>query len=533
MEVRTRYLLIILAVGTLLFLFNLGGRDLWEPDESRYAVVAREMRETGNWILPHLNGEIYAEKPPLFFWLVNLSTFFLGENSEMANRLPSALAGLITLFVTFLFGERLFHPKVGFLSALILGTSFLFLQLSRWMMLDSLVTLFFLLTLYYFYLGIEKEGSRRKDYLLAGLFMGFGVLTKGPLAFLPLPIFFVFTFLQKNPRKFWCRDLLRGFLLSAIIALIWWVPACWVGGKDYIHWLLYKQAVGTYVEGGTHFHPEPFYFYFVRFPAEFVPWIVFLPAAFIFGLRKGFAKRKEFVFLTVWFSFLFLFFTLSVGKKDNYLLPLYPAAAMMVGSLWNLGFDSEKGKKGFLSGLLLLAFLFFAGIVLLLSDIPQGLSPDIVSYRSLGFLVLGYLWAGSFLSFVFFAKKMKQAAFVTLLIVSVFFYLHLSYSIPPKVNPRRSAKAFSERILKRMEPGDELKTFSLESNGLIYYTKKVYIENIQTKDRFLKILSSPQRVYIVTYQDIFDFLKKETGIEINPIDCAKVAHWNYVLISNR
>lgn len=538
MEVRTRYLLILLAVGTLLFLFNLGGRELWEPDESRYAVVAREMRETGNWILPHLNGEIYAEKPPLFFWLVNLSTFFLGENSELANRLPSALAGLITLLVTFLFGERLFHPGVGFLSAMILGTSFLFLQLSRWMMLDSLVTLFFLLTLYYFYLGFEKEENRRKNYLLAGLFMGFGILTKGPLAFLALPIFFVFSLIQKNLRGFWCRELLRGFLLSAIIALIWWIPACWVGGKDYIHWLLYKQAVGTYVEGGTHFHPEPFYFYFVRFPAEFVPWIVFLPTSFIFGLRKEFARRKEFLFLTVWFSFLFLFFTLSVGKKDNYLLPLYPATAMMVGSLWNLGFESEKGRKGFLVGLLLLTFLFFAGMVLLLSDIPQRLFRqkiyvEIAPYRAFGFFVFAYLSAGSFLSLLLFFKKKKQAAFISLMITCVFFYLHLSYFIPPKLNPRRSTKAFSERILKRMGPGDDLKTYGLESNGLIYYTRRVYIENVQSKDRFLEVLNSPQRVYLVTYQDVFDILQKERGVEIHPIDQGKVGRWKYVLISNR
>jgi 4-amino-4-deoxy-L-arabinose transferase-like glycosyltransferase len=532
MEVRTRYLFIILAVGTLLFLFNLGGRDLWEPDESRYAVIAREMRETGNWVLPHLNGEIYAEKPPLFFWLVNLSTFFLGENSELANRLPSALAGLITLFVTFLFGEKLFHPRVGFLSAMVLGTSFLFLQLSRWMMLDSLMTLFFLLTLYYFHLGVEKEEGRRKYYLLAGLFMGFGVLTKGPLAYLPLPIFFVFTFFKRNLRKFWCRDLLRGFSLSAIIALIWWIPACWIGGRDYIHWLLFKQAVGTYIEGGVHFHPEPFYFYFVRFPAEFFPWIVFLPTAFILGLRKEFDKRKEFLFLSVWFFFLFLFFTLSIGKKDNYLLPLYPAAALMVGSLWDLGFQSEEGKKGFLSGLLLLTFLFLTGIVFLLSDIPQRLYSGIMAYRSLGLFILLYLVAGSFLSFLVFVKKKKRASFISLVIAFAFFYLHLSYSIPPKFNPQRSAKAFSERILKRMGPGDELKTCFLQSNGLIYYTQKVYIESIQSKDRFLEILNSPQRVYVVVYAEVLDILKKETGVELTPIDRGKVGHWNYVLISN-
>src|SRR4030043_1407466 len=162
---RKLFLIFLLIAGTLIFLFNLGGRDLWDPDEARYAVVAREMRESGNWILPHLNGTIYAEKPPLYFWLVNLSVFFLGEDSEFANRLPSALAGLITILITFLFGERLFNARVGFLSGLVLATCFFFPQISRWMMLDSLFTLLFLLTLYCFYLGYEKEEGRRKYYL--------------------------------------------------------------------------------------------------------------------------------------------------------------------------------------------------------------------------------------------------------------------------------------------------------------------------------------------------------------------------------
>ena len=87
MDVRKKYIFGLLAIGMVLFFFNLGGRDLWEPDETRYAVIAREMKDTGNWILPHFNREVYAEKPTLFFWLVNLSTFFLGENNELSNRL--------------------------------------------------------------------------------------------------------------------------------------------------------------------------------------------------------------------------------------------------------------------------------------------------------------------------------------------------------------------------------------------------------------------------------------------------------------
>ena len=532
MGAKRKYLFAVLAIGMVLFIFNLGGRDLWEPDETRYAVIAREMKETGNWILPHLNGEVYAEKPPLSFWLVNLSAFFVGGNNALANRLPSALAGLIIVFITFLFGERLFNLKAGFLSAMVLGTCILFPQLSRWVMLDSLFTLFFLLTLFFFYLGYEKEERRQRYYLLASLFAGLAILTKGPAAYLTLPLFLIFAGLQKNLKKFWCRDLLLGFLLSVMVVLIWWIPACWVGGKDYIHWILFKQAFGTYVEGGRHFHEEPLYFYFIRFPAEFFPWIVFLPTAFVLGLRKKFGKRKEFLFLSIWFFFIFLFFTLSKGKKDNYLLPLYPAAALMVGALWDHGFQSEEGKKGFLSGLLLLTLLFSASSVLVLLKIPQRLYPALMNYHSIAVSILSYLLVGSFFSVLFFIRKKRWASFISLMIGFILLHLHFSLLLP-KFNPQKSAKLFSERILKRMEPGDELKTYSLKSNGLLYYTKKPYIESIQTKERFFEILNSPQRVFVVIYPEALDHLKKETGVEFCPLEQMIVANWKYVLISNR
>ncbi len=116
---RTKYLFFLFAIGGLFFLFRIVERDLWDPDETRSALVAREMRESGNWILPHLDESVYAEKPPLFFLLVNLSTFILGEDSEFLNRLPSALAGLTCLLITFLLGEgivslRDFHFIFGF-----------------------------------------------------------------------------------------------------------------------------------------------------------------------------------------------------------------------------------------------------------------------------------------------------------------------------------------------------------------------------------------------------------------------------------
>jgi 4-amino-4-deoxy-L-arabinose transferase-like glycosyltransferase len=318
-----------------------------------------------------------------------------------------------------------------------------------------------------------------------------------------------------------------------IIVLIWWIPACWIEGKDYVHWLLFKHVVGTYIEGGNHFHPEPFYFYFIRFPAEFFPWIVFLPTAFIFGLRKEFGKRKEFLFLSVWFVFIFLFFTLSVGKKDNYLLPLYPAAAMMVGCLWDLGIRSEAEGKGLLSELLFLILLFLAGMVLFLLEIPERLYSVLIPYHSLELSVLLYLLVGSFLSMLFFIKKKRWASFISLLFAFAFLQLHLSFSLPLGLNTQRSIKAFSERILRRMEIGDELETCFLQSNGLIYYTKEPYIESIQSKGRFLEILNSSQKVFVVIYPEALNRLKKEIGVELYPIDRVRVGHWDFLLISNR
>ncbi|MEM3112666.1 MAG: glycosyltransferase family 39 protein, partial [Candidatus Anstonellales archaeon] len=518
--------------GGVIFFFNLGGRDLWDPDETRYAVIAREMRESGNWILPHLNGKVYAEKPPLFFWLINLFILFTGEDSEFITRLPSAISGLATVILTFFFGERLFNQKVGFFSSLILATCIFFPAISRWVMLDSLLTIFFVLALYYFYRGLEENERQKTNYLLAGLFMGLGVLVKGPVAYLPIPIFLIFTFFQKNLKKFWCRDLLWSLFLSLGIVSVWLGPVCIVGGKDYIYQIIIKKLIGTTIEGGKHFHSNPLYFYFTRFPLEFFPWIVFLPPFFIHGWKEESEKKKGFLFLSVWFIFIFLFFTLSKGKKDNYLLPLYPASAMMVGVLWDGAIRFIQRKKEIIIGLVLLMLFFLIGILIFLSEIPQKFYPSFIEFRSIGILVFLYLMGGSGLAFIFFIRRKKMASFISIVIVFTLFHLHLSYVLPQKLNSQRSIKAFSERIIKRMEPQDEIKTYWFKSNGLIYYTKQPYIEEIEDPKRFIEVYHSPRRVFIVIFTKMFEKLKKDTGIEMNPIDQAKVGHWNYILISN-
>ena len=194
---------LLISISAAILLSNVSLRDLWDPDETRYAVIAREMKVSGDWILPHLNGSVYAEKPPFFFWVLNLSTFVFGQQTEFAHRLPSALAALITIYITFLLGERLFNTRVGLVSGLMLATCVLFPQVSRWVILDPLFTLFCVLTVFYLHKGFEESEGHRKAYLCTGLFMGLGVLTKGPVAYLPLLVFLVYALLFKDVRRFW------------------------------------------------------------------------------------------------------------------------------------------------------------------------------------------------------------------------------------------------------------------------------------------------------------------------------------------
>ena len=304
-----------------------------------------------------------------------------------------------------------------------------------------------------------------------------------------------------------------------------------MGGVDYSKRILLGQTIGRLAEGGKHFHPKSIFFYFVRFPIEFLPWTIFLPSAILFGLRKG--KNKEFLFISIWFIFIFLFFTLSKGKKDNYILPLYPAGGMMVGVLWDSHIRSREEGKEFILGFIFIILVLLIGSFLFLTGVPQRFYPALTAFHSTVLSVLLYLLVGSFLSLFFFYKKRGWASFISLVVTFTILHLHLPYSLPSKFNAQRSMKAFSEKVLSRMEEGDELKMCFFRSPGLLYYTRKPLIEEIWGKGRFLEVLQLPQRVFIVIQRGDLNQLKRDLQIEIVPVEQLRVWHWDLTLVSNR
>jgi 4-amino-4-deoxy-L-arabinose transferase-like glycosyltransferase len=399
-------------------------------------------------------------------------------------------------------------------------------------MLDSLMTLLFLLTLFCFYLGYEKDQGRRRYYLLAGLFMGLGVLTKGPVVYLSLPVFLIFALLQRGLRKFWTGDLLLGFSLSLTIVLLWLIPACILGGEQYTNRILLAQTLGRLSGNGSHIHAKPFSFYFVRFPIEFIPWIVFLPTAFIFAWRqRDIPRRKELLLLSIWFILIFVFFTFSRGKKDNYILPLYPAAAILIGWFWDERIQSQEREKGVIVGLLILTCVGIAGFALMSLGFPWKSYPHLLPYRLSVIVMSSYTLVGFIVSLLSFVDGRKWASFLCIVITFATLHLHLSYWLPQRLNARWSMKRFSEGILNRMEVGDELKMCFFSPAGLLYYTGKTRLEEIRSLDRLREVLRLPQRVFVVVTKGKLDQLKRELKMDVNIIEQERI-YWNLVLISN-
>ena len=331
-----RALLALVAGATLLYSLGLAGIDLWAPDEPRYAAIAEELRSgrhgwTGAALL-HLNGEPYGQKPPLYFWLAAAFGLPFGRVGELAARLPSAVAGVASVAGTYWIGRLLRLPTAAtWLSAGLLATSFRFAFTARRAQLDVLLCAFELAAVALFLLIETRRGgieaARRQPALLFGLHasLGAAALVKGPVGWLPLAVFAVH--LAWEGRLAAYRNLVPAWswLLSIGPLALWIVAATALAPEGFA-----RDAVGTNVIArffaGTS-HARPFYYYAYQLPLDFLPWSLLWPVAIAVLVRSASTSTTR--FLTVWTLVPLAFFTLSAGKRGLYLLPTFPALALM------------------------------------------------------------------------------------------------------------------------------------------------------------------------------------------------------------
>lgn len=333
-------LALALAGGALLLFVGLGNRDFWPPDEPRYGAIAEELRSfVHGWrglVLLHLNGEVYTQKPPLFFWLAALGGAPFGRVSEAAARLPSALAGFGTLLLVAGLGRSMFRARSGALAAAVLLTLPSWLQLAQSARLDALLTFFVTLAFAAAWRIDRQIGDARRGRLLLHAALGLGVLTKGPVALL-LPLLGIVAYLGWERRLAELRRFVsaEGLLLSVAPGLIWLAGATLLAPPGYANASFWDNLILRFFSGTA--HARPVWFYLEALPRGFLPWTLLWPAAWWRqrAIRRDAARGAEaraWRFLLASIGAAFVFLSLSAGKRGLYLLPVYPLLAIACGA---------------------------------------------------------------------------------------------------------------------------------------------------------------------------------------------------------
>ncbi len=427
--------LLLIGIYILLYLIPLGARPLFIPDETRYAEVPREMIASGDWIVPRINGLRYFEKPVMGYWISALSIMTWGENN-FAVRLPSALAaGLTVLLVMVVCRSSCSRQSdVPWLSSLVLLTCLGVISIGTFAVLDGVLTLFLTATLVSFFLATEqKPGSRPERFYLvaAGIMAGCAFLTKGFLAF-AVPVLTVAPYLIWQKRWRDCFRMLWLPLAGAILISLPWGVLIHQREQDFWKFFVINEHLRRFLADNAQ-HTEPFWYFLVALPCMFLPWI-FVSPSIVSGLlpqksKENQAQKRLLQFCLCWLIFPLIFFSASSGKLLTYILPCFPAIAILTALGLNQTLLTEKAKKQFQTGTALTLFVISSVMLsLLLLQLfgPVQFRPFTRSWKWL-MLVNGLIMAILLLIVSFRTDKRRQKiVFFALAPVPLMFLVHFT-----------------------------------------------------------------------------------------------------------
>ena len=528
----------LVLFGTVM-LGNLGRWELKGSDEPRYAQIAREMLETGQYIVPHLNGEIYPAKPPLFFWLMTLAAAPSGDVSAFEARLPSVLAGLGLILLTYLFAARLFDPGTGLLAAGMLFCCAQFFSTTTSSHFDTILAFWTTLALLLFYIGYTRAEKGKKYMLGAYAAMGCALLTKGPVGLIvPLASMLLFVLARKEYGRIKDLHIGKGLIIAVGIIAAWLIPACIMGGNEYTQNILFKQTLGRTVESFA--HKEPFYFYFSGFPVDFLPWSLFVPAAVLYFWKYR-SRSKDILLPLVWFAFTFAMFTLVSGKRDLYLLPLYPAAAMLMARFFNDFIRSDEvfaelsRSKFFMVPCYLIAGALpaagVAGIIMLIGN--MGPVKNLSSGRWVLFaaacaaLAAGAVWLQKRQEWQL-VRRLPYLVVACTTIVYAFFV----GVILPVLADARPEHAFCETIVKTVRPEDKLYA-TFPPHFFNYFLHRKHIAEVQDIEEIRKLIDSPEKIYCLARDTDYEQLPEDIKSRITVLEKKTVGRKIVYLLFNK
>ncbi|MEJ0087557.1 MAG: glycosyltransferase family 39 protein [Pseudomonadota bacterium] len=466
---------LLVVIGT-----GLGIRDPWPADEPRFAVVARDMVATGEWLFPRVGGDLYQDKPPLFFWLLAVC-FTLTGSLKWSFLIPAFSAAGGVLFLVYDLGRRLVGREAGFAAALVLCFTLQFVMVFRGAQIDPVLCFLTTLSLYAL-LRHLLLGPAWRWYFLGGFVAGLGIFTKG-VGFLPLlaliPFFLLRGFRWQGlaaidaGRGGWRWWLAPAAMLLAVC--LWFIPMLLAvaasGAPEYAAYrdeLLFKQTVGRYA--ASWHHVKGWYYFIV----EVIPplWLPFSLLLFwlVPKFRTAFRERDARVWLPLgWLLLVLLFFSWSPGKRGVYITPALPALALA-----SLPFiEAVLARAGVRRAGLMLGSAFFlvAAAFAIAWSTHAKFAVDTLAAANLdgpGAVYVYLSLCGTGLVYAF--TRAPLAAWpVAIGSLAVVF----SYFIAPSMNGERSGGDFTRAALAQVKPGEQLALVAYKEQFLLYLDRPI------------------------------------------------------------
>ncbi len=526
---RKTALMLLLLFAPLLLMF-LGAPSLWDQDESVYGEISRQMAVRHDYLGAYYNDQFRPEKPPLNYW-INVFWYRIFGINEFATRLGSCLFGLFGVILVYLIAKRLFNKRTGILAGLMLGTAFLYFIETQLAIIDTTLSFFIALTLYWFYIGYFEEKPR--FLLWMGVPVGLGVLAKGPVGLLlpgmvGLVCWLVFTFkFGYPPRRLFNRWLLGGLFVAAVISLPWYVLMWLQFGMRFINehfgYHMFRRFT-TPIEnhGGNLLY---LFYYLFWLIIGFIPWTGQLWGSFQRAWRRW--REPRFFFIGSWFVLLFGFFSISQTKLPGYIVPIFPPVAVLLANWWDELFDHKHSSNLWIGMIVQFGFsLLFALLLLAVgSQLPSGYGYAVGIFF---LLPLSFIVSALIIRYRMRRQADHQIFFNVTFITFYLVWAIFLGSLIPVMEVYKPTKYLAQRVKKIATPQDIVVSNIKNTFSAPFYTGR-HVERINSPQAFLRMWhNNPRRVLALVEKKTLQALKNA-----NQPYYVLAQHGSGYLISNR
>jgi 4-amino-4-deoxy-L-arabinose transferase-like glycosyltransferase len=503
------------AVFILVSLYVLGVRTLVPPDEGRYAEMAREMFTSGDWITTRLNGIKYFEKPPLQTWM-NALTFAAFGLGEWQARLWTGLCGIFGVLLTGYTGCKVFGQRVGFYAALVLGSCFYWVACSQINSLDMSLSGMMTLSLCALLLA-QRDGAsetERRNWMLAcWAGMALSVLAKGLIGLVLPGAILVFYTIFARDWNIWNRlHLGKGLLLFFAICAPWFLM---VGLKnpEQPHFFFVHEHFDRFLLK-EHHREAAWWIFFALLAAGSVPWVGVLVQSLLLGAKREGGVFQPRIMLLVWTVFIILFFTKSSSKLPGYILPVFPAVALLVANYLDVGSRRSRMATGLLTALL--------GVALLVTVLYM---PQMAKHSGEGALFVRYqpwvlaagfvLLSGGLLAMLY-ARQMQRDLMVLVLAVAGFAATELMMSGFEPIAQARAGANLLPAIKKEVTPATKIYSVGVYEQSLTFYLQRP-VTLVDYTDEFAFGLQQQPQLSIPTFGPFAEEWKREAAQGVRAI----------------